>query len=213
VVIEAVVTLEFVDGRRVVGETGCNSFNGPYEVDGDGIAIGPLAVTRAACPDPARSAMETSYLGALDRAEIYGIDEHVLVLSDAEGLALVELARFDPTLEGSRWTVLAFNNGNQAVVSVILDTVIAVEFGEDGTLSGSGGCNDYNGPYKTEEQRISIGSVAATKQLCGSPRGIDDQEAAYVAALESAELWVIRGDILELRREDGALAVSLRPAS
>lgn len=210
-VVDAVVTLDFVAGGRLTGETGCNSFNGPYRSDGDALSIGPLAVTRAACPDSARAAMETAYLAALDRVETYRIDEHVLTLLGSDDRVLAELARFDPTLEASSWTVLAYNNGDQAVVSVILDTQITAEFGQDGMVSGSGGCNNYNGPYKTEEQRISIGPVAATKQLWGSPGGIDDQEAAYLAALESAELWVIRGSILELRREDGALAVSLRP--
>ena len=211
VVIEAVVTLDFGDDRSVVGETGCNSFTGPYEIDGNGISIGPVAVTRTACPDPVRSAMEEGYLAALDRAETYRIDEHVLTLFGPEDRVLVELARFDPTLEGSSWTVLAYNNGNQAVVSVILDTVITAEFGEDATVSGSAGCNEYTGPYETEAQRISIGPLTAAKRLCGGPAGIDDQEAAFLAALDSAELWVTRGDILELRREDGALAVSLRP--
>ena len=54
--VDAVVTLDFVDDGRLTGETGCNSFNGPYQSDGDAISIGPLAVTRAACPDPARAA-------------------------------------------------------------------------------------------------------------------------------------------------------------
>jgi heat shock protein HslJ len=56
VVVDAVVTLDFVDDARLTGETGCNSFNRPYQSDGDAISIGPLAVTRAACPDPARAA-------------------------------------------------------------------------------------------------------------------------------------------------------------
>jgi len=211
VVVDAVVTLDFVTDGRVTGETSCNSFNGPYESDGDAISIGPLAMTRAACPDPARAAMETAYLAALERAETDRIDEHVLTLLGSDDRVLAELARFDPTLEGSSWTVLAYNNGNQAVVSVILDTQITAVFGDDGIISGLGGGNDYTGPYETEDQRIAIGPVAATKQLCDSPGGIDDQEAAYLAALESAELWVLRGDILELRRDDGALAVSLRP--
>lgn len=211
VVVEAVITLNFGDDGRVVGETGCNSFNGPYDTDGDAISIGPLAVTRAACPDPARAAMEAAYLVALDGAERYSIDEHVLTLFGAEDRVLVELARFDPTLEGSAWTVLAYNNGRQAVVSVILDTAITAEFGDDGVVSGSGGCNEYSGPYETDQQRISIGPLARTKKLCDSPGGVDDQETVYLAALESADLWVIRGEILELRRDDGALAVSLRP--
>jgi len=211
VVVEAVVTLNFGDDGRVAGETGCNSFNGPYVSEDASISIGPLAVTRAACPDPARAAMETAYLAALDGAARYSIDEHVLTFYGQNDEVLVELARFDPTLEGSSWTVLAYNNGQQAVVSVILGTAITAEFGEDGTVSGSGGCNEYTGPYETDEQRISIGPLASTKQLCASPVGIDAQEAAYLTALELADLWVIRGEILELRRDDGALAVSLRP--
>jgi heat shock protein HslJ len=157
VVVDAVVTLDFVTDGRVTGETGCNSFNGPYQSDGDAISIGPLAMARAACPDPARAVMETAYLAALERAETDRIDEHVLTLLGSDDRVLAELARFDPTLEGSSWTVLAYNNGNQAVVSVILDTQITVVFGDDGSISRSGGGNDYTGPYETEDQRIAIG--------------------------------------------------------
>ena len=212
VVVDAVVTLDFVDEAQVAGETGCNSFTGPYETDRDAISLGPLAVTQAACTDPARAAMETAYLGALDRAERYRIEEHVLTLFGPEEEVLAELARFDPTLEGSSWSVLAYNDGRTAVVSVILETQLTAEFGDDGTLSGSGGCNDYAGPYESEGRRLAVGPLARTERRCGSPPGIDEQEAAYLAALESADVWVIRGDILELRRNDGALAVSLRPA-
>ena len=35
-----------------------------------------------------------------------------------------------------------------------------------------------------------------------------EQETAYLAALQSASVYTIRGNTMELRREDGALAAS-----
>ena len=45
-------TARFVDGR-VSGSTGCNSYSGSYDLGGDELRIGPLAMTRKACPPPA----------------------------------------------------------------------------------------------------------------------------------------------------------------
>ena len=42
----------------------------------------------------------------------------------------------------------AYNNGKQAVVSGLADTEVTALFGEDGTLSGSAGCNRYNAPFE-----------------------------------------------------------------
>lgn len=43
-------TLEFVANGRVAGRDGCNRFSGPYRRDGERLTVGPLAVTRMACP-------------------------------------------------------------------------------------------------------------------------------------------------------------------
>jgi hypothetical protein len=40
-----------------------------------------------------------------------------------------------------------------------------------------------------------------------------DQELQYLAALQSATVWSVRGTTLELRDDAGALQVSARPAS
>lgn len=66
------MTATFEDGT-VSGNTGCNSFNGPYEIDGQNITIGPLASTLAACPTPELSTQETNYLNALQLAKTFQV--------------------------------------------------------------------------------------------------------------------------------------------
>jgi len=43
-------TLEFLPDTTVVAQIDCNRGNGKYKLDGQAIAIGPLATTRMACP-------------------------------------------------------------------------------------------------------------------------------------------------------------------
>ena len=66
------LTAEF-DTSTISGNTGCNSFNGPYRVDGDSIEIGPLASTLAACPNEELSQQEQAYLAALELAKTFEI--------------------------------------------------------------------------------------------------------------------------------------------
>ena len=47
-----ITTLVFEDGR-VHGSAGCNSYRGDYQLDGEQITIGPLAITEMACLEPA----------------------------------------------------------------------------------------------------------------------------------------------------------------
>lgn len=76
---DALPTLKLADGS-VSGFGGCNTFNGPYELDGDSISIGPLAATLIACED-AKSAAEAAYLPAIEAVNSWAIEDGELVLS------------------------------------------------------------------------------------------------------------------------------------
>ncbi len=67
-------------------------------------------------------------------------------------------------------------------------------------VSGSGGCNHFNGPISIEDDAVQIGPLAATKMLC---EGKSDIETQYFLALESARSFVVEGDTLTLKAEDG----------
>ena len=84
---------------------------------------------------------------------------------------------------------------------------------EDGTLSGSAGCNNYTATYTVDGDQISITPVATTMMMCAEPEGVMEQEAEYIAALGTAATFAIEGDQLELRTADGALVASFVAAA
>jgi heat shock protein HslJ len=48
--------------------------------------------------------------------------------------------------------------------------------------------------------------------FCSVPEGVMDQEALYLAALQTAATYSLQGDSLEFRAADGGLAVSFQAA-
>jgi heat shock protein HslJ len=64
------MTAEF-GADSVNGNTGCNVFGGPYEVDGENITIGPLSSTLAACPTEELQQQEANFLAALQLAKTF----------------------------------------------------------------------------------------------------------------------------------------------
>jgi heat shock protein HslJ len=56
---------------RASGFAGCNQFTGRYELSGDALRLGPLAMTRMACPDSMD--LEQRYSSALEATRTYRI--------------------------------------------------------------------------------------------------------------------------------------------
>jgi heat shock protein HslJ len=105
--------------------------------------------------------------------------------------------------------VTGYNNSQQAVVSPVTGTELTATFGADGNLSGSAGCNTYSATYQVEGSKMSLGPVAATRKACEQPEGVMDQELQFLTALGTTASYQLRGDSLELRTAEGALAVTL----
>jgi len=208
------VTLNFGTDGRVSGNDGCNSYTTTYTSDATTVKINtPAAATLMACPAPVMD-QATAYDKALGQAATYKIDGQQLTLNDSGGKELAVFAAQSSDLAGTSWNVIAYNNGKQAVVSVINGTTITANFGKDGNLSGSGGCNNYSATYTTDgKSTISIGPAAATRKACAEPQGVMEQEAAYLNALSTAATYRIDGNQMEMRTSDGAIAASFLKAS
>lgn len=107
-------------------------------------------------------------------------------------------------LAGTEWE-LVFLNGND----LIAGTSITLDFAET-YLGGEMGCNGYGGS-PDRGKFISTGDgtfeldlpFAVTVQLCTEPEGIMEQEAEYIEALMSANLYEIGNDLLEIKNEAG----------
>ena len=58
------LTATFTPDGQVAGDAGCNTYSGPYKLDGTSLTVGPLVTTRKAC-DQAIMDQETQFLAAL----------------------------------------------------------------------------------------------------------------------------------------------------
>lgn len=204
------VTVRFEKGR-ILGTDGCNRYQVSYTAEGGKLQIGGNIVsTKMACEEPVMRQAE-AFFGILIKVGGYLKESRRLVLLDVDGNPLATLREQRQELAASSWRVTAYNNGKQGVVSVLSDIEIIVHFGAGGALSGSAGCNAFNAIYATSGQGIKISRMAATKKICARPRGIMEQEAQFLRALETAAIWLLDGDRLELRTSRQSLAVTLWP--
>jgi heat shock protein HslJ len=206
------ITAEFGADGRVSGSSGCNAYSGSYEVDGNKLSFEqPMARTLMAC-EPAVMARETAYMKALESVANYENKDGKLTLYDTDKNAVAEFEVVKQELEGTSWEVIAYNNGKGGVVSVIIGTEITADFGEDGQLTGSAGCNSYVAEYKTEDYKITIRSAVATTRKACQEEGVMEQENAYLAALEMADVYKIEVAGMEMRTDDGAKVAGFQRA-
>ena len=166
------ITATFTDGGRVSGFSGCNTYSGTFTTAGSSIEISDrLAVTMMACKEAVMRA-ESAFLAALSSADSYAVKGGSLTLFDRSRRVVAEFAVESQSLAGTKWTVVSYNNGRQAVVSVIARTSLTAIFGKNGDLSGSAGCNAYRASFKAAPPRISVGPAASTRKYCASPAGV-----------------------------------------
>jgi heat shock protein HslJ len=111
----------------------------------------------------------------------------------------------DP-LAGTRWDVANYNDGS-AIVTLIPGTSITMEFGRDGQIRGNAGCNTYFASYQVNGNNITIGQPGASTRLCAEPEGVMDQEARFLAAVQSAATFRITGDMLEISNAAGQIVI------
>lgn len=69
---------------RVNGNSGCNSYFGPYEQEGTTLNFGVLASTEMACQEPLMRA-EIALYNAFGNTVTFQLENDILILKDAEG--------------------------------------------------------------------------------------------------------------------------------
>lgn len=80
------------------------------------------------------------------------------------------------------------------------ETRITIEFMADGTVRGSGGCNNYTSTYTLAGNNITFGPIASTKKACGASTG--EQEFTYFSFLKRIDKIMLEDDELELFAPD-----------
>lgn len=83
------VTLGFSGDGQISGHAPCNAYTGSYTLEDGQLSVGPLALTRKACP-PSVMTQEQAFISVLQAASLARINEEgVLVLEDGEGGSIV----------------------------------------------------------------------------------------------------------------------------
>ena len=102
------------------------------------------------------------------------------------------------TLEGTTWLLDKTIPGSEVTALFT-----------NGQVSGSGGCNTYQGTYRSTraagKNTIEFGPLATTRMMCDEM--LMDQEGLYLAALESATGYTIEGFALTITYPGGELLV------
>ena len=203
-----VVTARFEDGT-LSGESGCNTYSPSYEVDGTSLTIGSeIAGTNMACP-PAETAVERAYLERLPQVTAYRISNGTLTLLNGDQ----PLLRYDATVAAAAilgdWVVTSYFSGN-AITSVLGGVDMTTTFAAQ-DVTGSTGCNTFNGPYQIAGDEITIGPLASTRVACPTEE-LQQQETDFLAALSLATTFRVTGNRLDLLRPGDTIAATFERA-
>ena len=193
------VTVNFEAGR-VHGFSGCNQFTGSYILEGEKLVLGMLGGTMMACPEPAMS-VESLFLKSFSGSLNIFVAGNDLTLTPEKGGDALRFERQEPPrLEGVEWEVTGYNNGRQVVGSPKVGTRLALMF-QDGQVSGSSGCNSFQGAFTVAENALTIYPVLATRRACEDAVMVEEQE--FLNAIQSATTWNIIRGMLDVHRADG----------
>ena len=123
----------------------------------------------------------------------------LLILSMAAGCGSKEVAPVDADavrkdLIGKVWICESLFERE-----VTGDAKLTLEFLPDGTVKGSGGCNDFTGTYSLAGESLTFGPLASAKKSCGP--AADEQEYTYTTFLARIKKLKVDGDELELFAE------------
>ncbi|MGD2078395.1 MAG: META domain-containing protein, partial [Chloroflexota bacterium] len=189
------------------GSSGCNSYSAGYEIDTNLLTIsGPIAMTRALCPDETLSNLESSYVAALETAKSYDILGNQLVIRTGGG-DIIYTADREPLL-GTLWSLISLGAIDDPQPPVEGSNFTA-QFNRlptmpSGTMVGETGCNEYNATFTANLNEIKINLPVKTNNAdCPWGTGNFEVEQQYFSALNSATEYRILGDILQIPYGEG----------
>lgn len=196
---DTTVTLEFGTDGTVAGSDGCNRFTTGYTQDGTALTITqPAASTMMACPEPVMD-QAAAYMTAL--ASVTGFTatgNQLSLLAGDQVVATFVPATAETTpetgadLAGTGW-VLSALNGELPIAG----TAATIEFGTDGTLSGTDGCNNFNTTFTQDGDNLTINQPGASTMMA-CPEEVMAQATDFMAALAAVDSFAMGEDSLSL---------------
>jgi len=208
--VDVTPTIVFSHDGTLTGTSGCNSFFGQYQIDGQMMSIGEMGSTLMLCFDGEVVKLENEYLALLQDVAEYGIDGTFLTLYDANTEGILFFTTM-PTVEiyNMQFELQSFSVDGE-MRDVLTDSTITFEIAEDSGISGHAGCNTYSTVATFDEYdtaRITIAPAISTMMLCFDER-VMEQESAYFAMLQSVDSFDFDGTYLNLYDINGEVVAT-----
>lgn len=130
-----------------------------------------------------------------------------------------------PNLADTSWNVINYRLPDGAITNV-WKTDVTISFSADGTVSGSAGCNTYEGmwsvsgssdtfepgvPDPNDGQELALESLAWTEMAC-EDAAVMEQEAEILDLLLDARRWVLIRGAFNLRDAEGSHLLDAEPS-
>lgn len=196
--------LTFNKDGTVSGTSGCNGLGGDYTVEGDKITFGEFVSTLMACDDPIM-AQEDGAHKVMTGTAAYKIEGDTLTITKDDMVLILTrstLTEESPASLTGSWKLTSY--GTTDVISSALANVEAgLTFNEDGTVTGTSGCNEFGGSYTVQGDQITFNEIVSTLMLCDTP--VMDQEEAIQQVLTETASYKIERNILTITNGDRIL--------
>jgi heat shock protein HslJ len=118
--------------------------------------------------------------------------------SGTSGTGSTAAAPSSAALAGTSWQLAELGGQPAGKQSLTFDA-------SKGMVSGSGGCNNFNGAYQWSGKSLKMGPLASTRRACAE-ESASRQETAYLQALDATRTWKVEGNTLILSGDSGQLA-------
>ena len=106
------------------------------------------------------------------------------------------------SLVGVRWVLVSYMDAAGEMVDALPDQEATAEFAADGKMGGNGSCNQYFASYTVDGDNLTISQAGSTMMAC-TDEGVMEQEAAFLAALQTAATFAIDGEQMQIMNGDG----------
>ena len=100
-------------------------------------------------------------------------------------------------LPGTSWVLVDLDGA-----APVGETPPTIAFDDQGGVTGTAGCNTFNGEVTIDGSDLSFGPLATTQMACAE-EGVADQEQAFLAAVQDATSYTV-DDEGRLVLQDGA---------
>lgn len=198
------MTLTFADGR-ISANSGCNTSSGPVDLSTRTLGVDKLTSTLMACPD-GRGGADAWQNSFLESGPTWRLDGERLTLTGKTitvQLTDKQVLTPDEPLTETKWVVTTLLTPDAQIRSTVLDEVDpTLTIGEDGTVTGTAGCNRITGTADLGPDDSVTFAVATTEMMCEPD--VMEVEQHVLRALDGHATATIDADTLTLRNDNGS---------